>query len=154
MKTIFFLGFFIISTVAIAQNKIVGTWKNDQAGTLILNANGTGSFEGDAFTYTNNAKKIFVNFDGEVTTYSYYFNNGQLVVSGGDFVQPIAFTNTKSSGNPTGKSKNSGGRGIDKSIVGTWCWTNASNNSYTSSSNTRCIVINAMEHILTLTKVL
>jgi hypothetical protein len=143
MKTLFFLSFIIITTTVYAQNKLVGTWKNDQFGSLVLKANGTGSFEGDAFTYTSNSSKIFVNFDGDVTTYSYQINEGKLIVSGGDFGQPVTFYKEGSSNKSTPNRKNTteSGGGIDKSIVGTWCWTNASNNSHTSSSNTRCIVI-------------
>jgi hypothetical protein len=140
MKNLFFtIGLFIIC-LACAESNITGTWNNDEVGALVFNANGNGSFAGGAFTFTSTATKIFASSDDGDFTYNYKLVNGQLILSGGIFPAPVTFTKTKSS---TSSSSSSKSGSIDKSIVGTWCWTNASGvNSNATSSSTRCIVIN------------
>jgi hypothetical protein len=94
------------------------------------------------FTYTNTANKIFASSEEGDFTYNYKLVNGQLIISGGVFPQPVTFTKSKNS--ISGTSGNTKIGSIDKSIVGTWCWANTSG-TYTnaSSSSTRFIVINA-----------
>lgn len=128
------------SVVSMAQNSITGTWNNDEVGTLTFNANGNGTFAGSSFTFTNTSNKIFASSEDGDFIYNYKMTNGQLIISGGIFDAPVTFSKTKTSSSGTSSPKTGS---IDKSIVGTWCWTNASSTYTSSSSNTRCIVINA-----------
>lgn len=128
------------SVVSMAQNSITGTWNNDEVGTLTFNANGNGTFAGSSFTFTNTSNKIFASSEDGDFIYNYKITNGQLIISGGIFDAPVTFSKTKTSSSGTSSPKSGS---IDKSIVGTWCWTNASSTYTSSSSNTRCIVINA-----------
>ena len=141
MKQLLLLCLIACFGVAFSQNSILGTWNNDEVGALVFNANGNGSFGGGSFTFTNTANKIFASSDDGDFVYTYKFSNGQLIISGGIFDAPVAFTKTKGSSSINSNSTSKSG-GIDKSIVGTWCWTNASSTYTSSSSNTRCIVIN------------
>ena len=140
MKNLFFTLALFITSVISAQNNIVGTWNNDEVGALVFNSNGNGTFAGSSFTYTTTSTKIFARSDDGDFNYNYKLANGQLIVSGGIFPAPVTFTKAKSSTSNTSTSKSGS---IDKSIVGTWCWTNASGvNTNATSSNTRCLVIN------------
>lgn len=139
MKYLILTVLLFITTIVSAQNNITGTWNNDEVGALVFNSNGNGSFAGGSFTYTSTANKIFASSDDGDFNYNYKLVNGQLIISGGIFPAPVTFTKAKSSSSNTSTSKSGS---IDKSIVGTWCWTNASGvNTNATSSNTRCLVI-------------
>jgi hypothetical protein len=142
MNQLFTLLFFVLFFQTQAQNNITGTWNSDEVGTLTFNSNGNGNLAGGNFTYTNTANKIFASSEEGDFTYNYKLVNGQLIISGGVFPQPVTFTKSKNS--ISGTSGNTKSGSIDKSIVGTWCWTNTSG-TYTnaSSSSTRCIIIKA-----------
>ena len=139
MRKIFLSLIFILPVLGFSQSTLFGTWNNPSVGTLILQANGNGSLDGGAFTFTHTANKIIAFSDDGTFNYYYKFSNGNLVVSGGIFENPVTFRKAKT--NTVNNSSKSGS--IDKSIVGTWCWTNASATYTSSSSNTRCIVINS-----------
>lgn len=141
MKNLFSLLLFIFALHTYGQSNINGTWNNDEVGTLTFNSNGSGTFAGGSFTYTSTANKIFAYSDDGDFVYNYKMVSGQLIISGGIFPEPVTFTKTKNTSSGSTASKSGG---IDKSIVGTWCWTSTSG-TYTnaSSSSTRCIVIKA-----------
>ncbi len=137
MSTLFLL--FVQATIA---QSLFGTWKNDEYGTLVLQSNGQGSLDGTSFTFTKTASKIIAtDVYGESFYYTYKISNSQLQLSGGIFEGPVVFTGANTNAAKTSNKSNTNGN--DKSIVGTWCWTNASSTYTSSSSNTRCIVINA-----------
>lgn len=139
MKQLLLICNIAFFSVAFSQNSIIGNWNNDEVGALTFNTNGNGTFGGSSFTFTNTANKIFASSDDGDFVYSYKLTNGQLTISGGIFDAPVTFTKTKNTSSSAGTSKSGS---IDKSIVGTWCWTNASSTYSSSSSNTRCLVIN------------
>ena len=136
---LFLLSFFCVNAI-FGQNNITGTWNNDEVGTLVLNANGNGTFAGGSFTYTNTANKIFASSEQGDFTYSYKIVSGQLILSGGIFEAPVTFTKSKSNSSSANTGSTKSGS-VDKSIVGTWCWINTSSTYTSSSGNTRCIVI-------------
>ncbi|MCC6584020.1 MAG: hypothetical protein IT271_09975 [Chitinophagales bacterium] len=142
MKNLFSLLLLVFTLQVYGQSNIYGTWNNEEVGTLIFNSNGSGTFAGGSFTYTSTASKIFAYSEDGNFTYSYKVVNGQLIISGGIFPAPVTFTKSKNTSSGTSGNTKSGS--IDKSIVGTWCWTKTSG-TYTnaSSGSTRCIVINA-----------
>lgn len=143
MRYLIFTMILFVTSIVSAQNSIIGTWNNDEMGTLVFYANGNGSFAGGDFTYTSTSNKIFAHSDDGDFSYTYKFVNGELIISGGIFPQPVAFTKMKAGSNSTNAGNTKSGS-IDKSIVGTWCWTNASGvNTNATSSNTRCIVFNS-----------
>ncbi len=141
MKNLFFSFLFFSSFYMSGQN-IVGTWNNDDFGKLVFKSDGNGSLGNADFTFTYTANKIIAtDEDGQNYYYSYKLSNGQLNISGGIFESPVTFTKSGSTNSATNSGATKGG--IDKSIVGTWCWTNASGvNTNATSSNTRCLIIN------------
>lgn len=130
------LALLLIAFPAMAQlgakanqgNQITGLWQNNQFGyqmTLMLNANGTGEFDGEAIKYTAKGGVLALTTSTETLNYNYVLNGSTLTVSGGDLDQPIAFTKAGGTAKvevqqPTPSS------GIDTSILGTWSGNNES----------------------------
>ena len=142
MKTLIFGIVLFSASILFAQNGIIGTWQNNELSALVFNSNGNGSFGGGNFTYTATSNKIFASSEDGYFIYNYKLVNSQIVVSGGIFPNPVTFSKNKTTINSNSSNTNKTGS-IDKSIVGTWCCTNASSTYTSSSSNTRWIVINA-----------
>lgn len=81
----------------VQQNKIQGTWTAKISGvemTLILNTDGTGTFDGDKIRYTAQNSKLNLTIIQQSTTlrYTYILKENSLTVSGGDLDSPITFT--------------------------------------------------------------
>ena len=79
------------------QGKIQGLWQNSSFGyqmTLILNADGTGEFDGDAIKYVAKDNKFTMTIvaEAETTIYNYNLQGNSLTISGGDLEEPITFT--------------------------------------------------------------
>jgi len=102
MKTIVF-AILLIPVLASAQigaktqqgNKLVGIWQNSQFGyqmTLLLNADGSGEFDGETIKYTNQANKLSLVQNGQTTVYTYVLQGNNLTLSGGDIEGNIVFT--------------------------------------------------------------
>lgn len=86
----------IISTNVFAQHQpgIFGTWQNEQFGyrmTLVLHADGSGNFDGEALRYKVAAQILSVTIDGLTTDYSYLLNDNTLGLAGGDLDGLIVF---------------------------------------------------------------
>ncbi len=111
------------------QDKIFGVWQNNQFGyqmTLMLDAKGTGEFDGDPVTFTTQANNLVITQNGTTTDYIYELKNGSLTLSGGDLDEPVIFsryvnpnakTNTpntlKKSDTPTTPE-------TDSNLIGVW----------------------------------
>jgi len=101
MKTIAFILFLIpvfvnaqIGAKAQQGNKLTGIWQNNQFGyqmTLMLNADGSGEFDGDVIKYTTQANKLSLTQDGQTTVYTYTLQGNSLTLSGGDLDGNITF---------------------------------------------------------------
>lgn len=75
--------------------KLTGIWQNNQFGyqmTLILNADGSGEFDGEMIKYTIQANKLSLVQDGQTTVYTYVLQGNSLTLSGGDLDGSIIFT--------------------------------------------------------------
>jgi len=57
--------------------RIVGTWVavGEDSYTIVLNSNGTVSFNGESTRYALFPGLIAINFDGETVVFEYYFSN-------------------------------------------------------------------------------
>lgn len=97
MKTMF-LCFFLLgaSLTLLAQTNpnLIGTWHAKENGftmILILNANGTGTLDGDPIKFTVKGNTLAVTEDGDVNNYSFTLSGNTLKLSGGDLDQPMVF---------------------------------------------------------------
>jgi hypothetical protein len=110
------------------QNKIHGIWQSNSNGeqmTLILNADGTGEFDGEAIRYTAKDSKLTLNIDSETQAlvYNYNLQGNSLTVSGGDLDAPFTFTRKETPGNWTVYPPPSAN---DKNLIGLWSGNNES----------------------------
>jgi len=102
MKTYLFILFLLpafvsaqIGAKAQQGGKLTGIWQNNQFGyqmTLILNADGSGEFDGEMIKYTTQANKLSLMQDGQTTVYTYVLQSNNLTLSGGDLDGNIVFT--------------------------------------------------------------
>ena len=77
------------------QHKIYGTWVNNNFGyqmTLMLNADGSGQFDGDVIKFSVQTNKLLIKQEGVVTSYTFSLQENSLTVSGGDLDQAVTFT--------------------------------------------------------------
>ncbi|HRJ31525.1 MAG TPA: hypothetical protein PLV21_12140 [Cyclobacteriaceae bacterium] len=110
---------------------IQGIWTNTQFGyqmTLMLNADGSGEFDGEPMKYTVAGTKLTLNLSGVSTQYNFTQQGNSLTLSGGDIDGSIVFSragavNTAPSSNrPSTQQKNSvaSATGGSADIVGVW----------------------------------
>ncbi len=102
MKTFTFILFLIpafvsaqIGAKAQQSGKLTGIWQNSQFGyqmTLMLNADGSGEFDGEMIKYTSQANKLSLVQDGQTTVYTFILQGNSLTLSGGDLDGNIVFT--------------------------------------------------------------
>lgn len=135
-------------------NKITGIWQNNQFGyqmTLMLNADGSGEFDGEAIKYVakgNQFTMTIVN-DRETINYNYSLQGNTLTISGGDLDQPVAFARAGSDGQSqqqndaasqqTAAPTNSGAAsGQDKNLLGVW---SGNGESIEFKNNGQCIYL-------------
>lgn len=105
------------------QSKIQGIWQNNSFGyqmTLMLNADGSGEFDGDAIKYTTQGSNLAITVvqQNQTTVYTYTQQGNSLTVSGGDLDQAITFTRNGSTPQPV--SANASTPSNEKSILGVW----------------------------------
>ncbi len=108
-----------------------GIWTNNQFGyqmTLMLNADGSGEFDGEAMKYTVAGNKLTLNLSGVATQYNFTQQGNSLTLSGGDIDGSIVFSKAgtekaaPSSNLPPAQQKNSvaSTTGGSADIVGVW----------------------------------
>lgn len=110
----------------VQQTKIHGTWTASISGidmTLVLNADGGGTFDGDKIKYTAQSGKLSLTIVAEAETliYNYVLEGNSLTVSGGDLEGSVVFTRAGSSQTPGAKPVASVS---SNSIVGSWSGNN------------------------------
>jgi hypothetical protein len=146
------LAFFVISAFAqigakTQQSKIHGIWQNNSFGyqmTLILNADGSGEFDGEGIKYTTKENKFNMTIVAEQQTivYNYNLQGNSLTVSGGDLEAPVTFTRNGSSTETTAPTQNkqvaSPSSTSDKSLIGVW---SRNNEIIEFTSNGQCVYI-------------
>ena len=104
MKHLFLLQIMLFLTSSIfSQNNapagLAATWKNSQEGyeiILIINKNGTGSLEGEAFSYQVSGNQFKMITDYGTVVYTYNLAGNLLTLSGGDLDYPLTFSSTQS----------------------------------------------------------
>jgi hypothetical protein len=77
------------------QEKIHGLWQNSQFGyqmTLMLNADGSGEFDGEMIKFTAQANKLAITQNGATTNYTYNLQGNSLTLTGGDLDQAVTFS--------------------------------------------------------------
>lgn len=84
---IFFLGLclFLSSTVAFANEALIGTWSavvNGQPMVVSFAKGGSGTVDGQPMRWQTMGSLLFVDQDGEVVSYSFQAQKQQLRVSG------------------------------------------------------------------------
>ena len=110
------------------QAKLYGIWQNSQFGyqmTLILNEDGSGEFDGEVITFTDQGTKLSIRQGGETTLYAYSFQGNSLTLSGGDLDQAILFIRNGIQGpvNVSATASNLEAENIstsDTSVLGVW----------------------------------
>lgn len=135
MKTLFLI---LVSIVSFAQigaktkttggGSLVGKWSNTSFGfdmKLALNADGSGSFDGERITYTSTATNLNIKEAGQTTQYQYKLNGNSLTLSGGDLDDAIIFVregSAVSNSNPLPSDNPSKSPNLTSSsaIAGTW----------------------------------
>lgn len=134
------LSVVLISTASFAQigaktqqSKIQGTWFNNSFGyqmTLILNADGSGEFDGEAIKYTTKDNKFNMTIVAEAQTiiYNYNLQGKSLTMSDGDLETPVTFTREGTSSEQPGtavitQSTNTN-VATDKNLIGLWSGNN------------------------------
>jgi hypothetical protein len=128
--SIFLVVVLIAPTLTVAQlgakaqqNKIQGIWQNNSFGyqmTLMLNADGSGEFDGDAIKYTTQGSNLAITVvqQNQTNVYTYTLQGNSLTVSGGDLDQAVTFSRNGSTPQPV--SANTDTPSTENSILGVW----------------------------------
>jgi len=124
------------------QQNVYGIWHNNDFGyqmTLMLQADGSGEFDGEVIKQRIQGNQLFITQGGTTTSYQFVLSGNSLTVSGGDLDAPITFTRSGSSGSAGGKTTNSTSNvNTSTSIIGVW--TNYGE-SIEFKSNGQCIYL-------------
>lgn len=149
----FLLYIFLVPLIADAQigaktqqGKIHGVWQNSQFGyqmTLMLNADGSGEFDGEMIRYTYQGTKLSLLQGGQTTVYSCALQENSLTLSGGDLDQPVTFTRNGIQEQPQVisadaelKSQNTSSSNAD--LIGIW---SGNGETIEFKSNGQCVYI-------------
>ena len=101
--------------------KIYGTWHNNTFGyqmTLILNADGSGEFDGEEIKFTIQSNSLSITQEGIKTNYTFNLQNNSLTISGGDLDQPITFIRNGASVTPR-QDQSTSNKNSD-ALIGIW----------------------------------
>jgi hypothetical protein len=112
-------------------SKLTGIWQNNQFGyqmTLMLNADGSGEFDGEMIKYTTQANKLSLVQDSQTTVYTYVLQGNSLTLSGGDLDGNIVFTKGGTQNTQAGTESNTTNRSAAKhgfmqnanEVIGVW----------------------------------
>jgi hypothetical protein len=121
MKTIDCVLVFLFATVSWSaagqigakaqQGKIYGAWQNNEFGyqmTLMLNADGTGEFDGGTISFSAQGNTLSITQEGVKNTYTYLLQGSTLTLSGGDLDKPITFRKAGDHDNAQQNEKSTG----------------------------------------------
>jgi hypothetical protein len=156
MRTLSILFLTLCFTSAVAQQgKIQGTWLNNSFGyqmALVLRADGTGEFDGEAIRYTTKENKfsMFIVADGQTLVYNYTLQGNSLTMSGGDLDETVVFARSDASTGapvqapqPSAAPTSGGGKRVAQELVGKWCYVNVNSTNSGGSSTEQCITLKA-----------
>jgi hypothetical protein len=127
-------------------NAIAGIWVNSQYGyqmTLMLNADGSGEFDGDVISYTVSNGKLIIKQQGLTNTYTFSRQGNALTLSGGDLDEAIVFTRQGTSpqeqpATSTSVASSTGATG-NQQLLGVW---SGNGETIEFKSNGQCIYLN------------
>jgi hypothetical protein len=157
MKTVLLFIFFLPLLVSaqigakMQQGKIHGLWQNSQFGyqmTLMLNADGSGEFDGEMIKFTTDGTKLSIVEQGQTTVYTFSVQGNLLALSGGDLEKAITFTRSGATeqvtqqtpaivSDPTTRKINDGSTNTDE-LIGVW---SGNGESIEFKSNAQCIYL-------------
>ena len=152
MKTIFTLIALLFAFVCTGQTskteteKLIGKWVTHDDGYPMeadFKADGSGVVDGDAVKWSVKSGTLSIDVDGDRKNYKISIKENDFRVSGGDLEKPMNFKrvvagSTTEAG--TRDKNNAGGKKLDKTLVGKWCYVNVAANNTTSSE--QCIIVN------------
>jgi len=123
------LCLFCLSTVVEAKggNTLIGRWvyqQDNATSEIVLDASGSGSFDGMPLRYEVHGNQIFVSINGGLQAYFYELKKNNLVLGGGDLAVPVQFTRANKSKSAQQKPANNTGN--DEAIkqvllANDWC---------------------------------
>ncbi len=131
-----------IGTKVQQQQSITGTWLNSDFGyqmKLVLHADGTGEFDGEAIRYKSDSKQLTITQAGQSTTYTFTLNGNALTLSGGDIDGSINFSRTSgqvTSQQPITNIVTETPKTTENSLVGKW---SAQGESIEFTSQGKCL---------------
>lgn len=147
-KLVLLLCLFFLSAAVEAKgvNSIVGRWvyqQNNTTSEIVLDASGSGSFNGTPLRYQVQGNQLYVSINGGVLAYFYELKPNQLVIAGGDLAAPVQFTRASKAQStqqaPTGNTGNDAA--IKRFLLANdWCsfsYSGSSSGSYGHSSTSR-----------------
>lgn len=151
----FFLAVYLcfISVLSYANPALQGTWSavaNGQPIVVNFSANGAGTLNGQAMQWQAMGPLLFVEQEGEVTSYQFQVQKQQLNISGGSFNGTVVFMRgtaaakaaKASGGGQRGQGARAGAGGQE--LVGKWCKGGSfSANSGGGSSSSTCFELRA-----------
>ncbi|NOT74741.1 MAG: hypothetical protein HOP08_07410 [Cyclobacteriaceae bacterium] len=113
------------------QGKIFGIWQNNQFGyqmTLMLQADGSGEFDGDPIKFSTQATIISITSGTETTKYNYILQGNSLTLSGGDLEGKVLFSRNGAGDQNSSSALSSKATqtftNTDRSLIGTWAGNN------------------------------
>jgi hypothetical protein len=142
------LCLFCLSTVVDAKggNTLIGRWvyqQDNATSEIVLEAAGSGSFNGTPLRYEVHGNQIFVSINGGLQAYFYELKQNHLSLGGGDLAAPVQFTRASKSKNTQKTPKNSTGNddAIKRVLLANdWCsfsYSGGGGGSYGHSSTSR-----------------
>ena len=89
------ISLFVLTGCGEASKGIVGSWKYNGSTTLMytFNADGTGSYAGRSFTYTDDGSSVTILYDGDTAsgTYNYTIEGNTLTITD-SFGNPVVYS--------------------------------------------------------------
>lgn len=119
---------------------LLGTWSVNGE-TVVFKNDKTGTYNGNPFRYSVSGNTLTTSDNTGTTVFNFAVNGNNLTLIGGGV--NVVMQRGGANNSQSNTYGNSGGGGLDQSIVGKWCWVNASSTYSSSSSSSKCIVINA-----------
>lgn len=130
---------------------LAGTWRgtvNGEAAELVLQAGGSGSFNGQPINWQIFGGSLLLEQGGEVMAYSYSQQGNSMTVSGGDLSGPAQLQRggkapKASAGMGAQPPRQAASGGVRPELVGHWCYVSSfSAVSGGGSQTSRCFVLN------------
>ncbi len=123
---------------------LIGTWSGNGE-TMVFQSGGKGSYNNIPFSYSVSGSVLTIAGSSGTSELRFNVNGNYLTLSGNGTTVMLQKGTAYSGagGNNSAYESNPGASGgIDQSIVGKWCWVNASSTYTSSYSGSKCIVIN------------